>query len=253
VKQFSNMGSRLSLTSAVLRMRSGLSTVPEDGYVSISSTDPPFSIKLRLGPVPAQSSGGIGGWNSTERPQRKAASEWTGTPLESLVVQVLLDGLAGDSQVEEEIEFLKLLALPASSISGTKDDEPPVLTLAGMVPHGRKRWVLNDIEWDAEDVIWNDLRRVRQFAVLTFLEYSPARPIRVQRPAQKAKKASKTRTVVSKKNDTVASIVKRELRPKTGASLKSYISKVKKLNSIRSSKTALQQGRKIKLPAQGGK
>lgn len=228
---------------------------PEAGHVSILSTDPPVAMKLRLGATTAQVQGGVGGWSQVERPRRKAATEWSGLPLETLTVHVLLDGYIGSVQVETEVALLKSLATPGGHTFGVTapDTEPPVLRLGGMVPHGNKQWVLNDIAWDEEDVVWAGLHRVRQFAVLTFLEYSDGSPLKVKRPTAAKKSGEKTRTITAKKGDTVEKIVKRELKPKTGAAFKKAVAKVKKLNKIRDAKFVLKQGRKIKLPAKGEK
>jgi len=236
--------------------KSAVMPLPETGHVSILSSDPPIAVKLKLGPTPSQTQGGLGGWNANDRPRRKAASEWTGTPLETLTVSIVLDGFWGSGlPVEGNIAVLKSLASPGGLSFGEipPDVEPPVLRLGGMVPHGNKQWVLNDIAWDEEDTIWIGLQRFRQYAILNFLEYDAAAPIKTKRPTSASSGGTKTRTISARKGDTVAEIVRRELKPKTGAALRSAIVKVKALNSIRSSKKVLKAGTKVKLPTSGAK
>lgn len=230
-------------------------TLPKEeaGWLSVLSTSPPVAMKIALGPAPASVSGGVGGWQSADRPRRRAATEWQSSPIEVLEVQVVFDGLSTGFAIDGDIARLKSLGVPGGVTFGALpiDVEPPVLRLGGNVPHGGKKWVLNDIAWDSEDVVWIGLQRFRQFANLTFMEYRPATPVKTKRAASTKAPAGKTRTVKAKKDDTLAKIAKREMKPKTGAALKKALVAMKKLNGIRSSKTVLKTGRAVKLPRSG--
>lgn len=142
-------------------------------------------------------SGGAGGWEAVSRPRRKAAAEWGGTELWSLVLPLLVTGVESsrghDSSVEGDVR-----ALLAIARKHPKTGQPPILTVSGpvRVPSPRMRWVIQGFEWG--DQIRNTAgRRVQQYVTVTLLEYeeaavllSPAKAAK-SRNAGKGKKATK--------------------------------------------------------------
>lgn len=120
-------------------------------------------------------SGGVGGWSTVDRPRRRAAAEWSGTPLWQLKVPLRLDGMdyrGGASLISVEPEVERLISW------GTKQDatgEPVVLLADGplKIPARNPAWVIQDVAWGKE---WRrpDRHRIAQEITLTLLEHAVA-------------------------------------------------------------------------------
>lgn len=129
--------------------------------------------------------GGIGGWESLERPRNTPATAWVSTPAKTLQIPLLLDGrdaLPGfDQRVESLCRQLERWGQPTG-----KTDEPPVLRVDGLVRiDTASRWVLQDIAWGAY-VIDDNRQRIVQALTVTLLEYARAELV-----ASRAKRARK--------------------------------------------------------------
>lgn len=120
---------------------------------------------------PAELDGGPGGWLFTDRPRRRPAAEWAGSPGLTVVLPLLLDRLAARASIEPELALVWSWGYP---VPGT--DEPPVLELVGRLPvPATSRWVLGGIDW-GEHLRRGaaDTDRVQQELALTLMEYSAA-------------------------------------------------------------------------------
>lgn len=130
--------------------------------------------------------GGVGGWESLDRPRNRPATAWVGTPAKVIELPLLLDGReAGGPGVDQVIEGscrrLERWGLPTQ-----KTGEPDVLSVTGLVRvDTATRWVIQDLAWGPY-VIDDSGQRVAQAVVVTLLEYARAELV-----ASRAKRARK--------------------------------------------------------------
>lgn len=141
-------------------------------------------------------SGGVGGWESLDRPRSSAAAAWVGTPPKTLELPLLLEGreaggVGVDRVVEGSCRRLERWGLPTG-----RTGEPDVLRINGMVRvSSSSRWVIQDIAWGEYEV--NDAgQRVMQALTLTLLEREA-----VDLVASRAKRARKRRQAKNKQQD----------------------------------------------------
>lgn len=187
--------------------------------------------------------GGVGGWAKVGRPRRLSLTDWVGADGYEMSVPVVFDGLAEDRSVERPIARLERLGRrPAGN------DHPPILTLAGPLPHTELAWVLQNVEWGASERR-EDGQRIRQFATLVFWQHIDP-DITIQRKKSPAKRAQdrrkegkkkSNRTYTVKRGDTLASIAARKL----GAAKRWR--EIADLNNIRDPKK-IKVGRVLRLP-----
>lgn len=132
-------------------------------------------------------SGGVGGWESLDRPRNTPATAWVGTPAKTLELPLLLDGREAfpgfDLPVEGDCRRLERWGLPTG-----KTGEPDVLQVDGLVRVATAdRWVIQDITWGEYEV--NEAaQRVMQVVTLSLLQYARAELV-----ASRAKRARKRR------------------------------------------------------------
>lgn len=129
--------------------------------------------------------GGVGGWESLDRPRNTAATAWVGTPAKTLELPLALDGreiVPGvDFVIEGGCRHLEQWGLPAG-----KAGEPPVLQVDGLVRVASEdRWVIQDLAWGAYVVDANG-QRIYQAVTVTLLQY-----VRAELVASRAKRARK--------------------------------------------------------------
>ena len=146
-----------------------------------------------------------GGWVETARPLAKAVPEWTGKPLDRLVVPVLLDEWDTDGSVQGASDTLKgWLRRPGGR------ETPPTLTCRGpRLPLDTTgfEWVLEALEWGSDQLFSAAGELCRQDVVVTLMEQSSEPPdvVRVQvRPRPRA-------IVLARQADTLEKIARREL------------------------------------------
>lgn len=165
---------------------------------------------------PWKLTGGVGGWEQYDRARRDQAVEYVGTPGRVLTGPVIFDGMEAqktgerprDDSVEDDIIALEALGRPTTATS-----QPPVLQLAGPVPHRDRRWVLQSIDWDdAPEGRPGDGQRVQQRATLTFFEYEPGSTTLSPAKRAAAGKPKKTtvKTVLVRSGDDLRDIAARE-------------------------------------------
>lgn len=120
--------------------------------------------------------GGVGGWESLDRPGRGAMTAWGGTPGVSWTLPLSLDGMHDDRDevVERECALLDSWGRPLAG-----EDRPPALVVNARVGRApaTARWVIQAISWGAQIRNASD-ERIRQDLELTLLEYVPGRVLK---------------------------------------------------------------------------
>lgn len=131
-------------------------------------------------------SGGVGGWETLDRPRNTPATAWVGTPAKTLELPLLLDGreaggIGIDQVVEGACRRLERWGMPTG-----KTGQPDILRVDGLVRvSSASRWVIQDIAWGEYEV--NEAaQRVMQVLTLTLLEHEAAEL--VQSRAKRARK-----------------------------------------------------------------
>lgn len=130
--------------------------------------------------------GGIGGWESIERPRDTAATAWVATPPKTLELPLQLEGRDGAGPGRDQVVEGLCRQVERWGSPTQKTGEPPVLQVAGLPRVDKSdRWVLQDITW-GEYVVNAGGQRVYQQLTLSLLEFSKAEL--VKSPAKKARK-----------------------------------------------------------------
>jgi len=121
-----------------------------------------------------QPTGGVGGWEITDRAGRRPMTGWVGVPGLQWILPLSFDGGPAELSVENAIQTLTSWGQPTG-----KNDAPPELrvwTNLGRVPQ-RIKWVIQDIEW--LDQVRNAAeQRTRQDINLTLVQYIPGRVLK---------------------------------------------------------------------------
>jgi len=130
----------------------------------------------------SRGSSGVGGWQIVDRPRRKASTEWTDYAPWQLTLPLILEGY--DTSVEAQIAVVESWDVPPSG-----GLQPPVLGIAGPIPHHDLQWVLYSADWkdSLKDPATGE--RTQQTVDVVLWEYSPASTT-VMTPAQAAQQAT---------------------------------------------------------------
>lgn len=221
--------------------------------VTLTPVDPagkPLSVELS---DRAQVAGGVGGWDTIDRPRATQAVEYTGTPLRTLTLPIVLTGLAADGHVGPDVAIESgITKVEACSRRTAATGQPPIFTVAGPVRHLGLRYVVSGVEWDNDTYQADDTgARTQQFGTLSLTQYAAATVLVVRDPVKKARKKKKdagkgsgkrARTVTVRPGDTLGKIAAREL----GAAKRWR--EIATLNGIRDPDN-VRAGRVLKLPA----
>lgn len=213
--------------------------------VTLTPVDPrgkPLTVELT---DRVQVSGGVGGWETSDRPRLTQVMEWAGTPLRTLAVPIGLSGMADapgerDTDVETTMTQVEALGRPTKATG-----QPPVLTVAGPFRHLGLRYVVVALEWDEDTYIAGAHgKRLQQFGILTLQQYVAADVLvtPTKKARKKTKKGKRARTVTVRAGDTLAKIAARELH-----AAKRW-KEIATLNGIRDG-DSLRAGRVLKLPS----
>lgn len=130
----------------------------------------------RSGGSSASASSGGGGWQVVDRALQRASTEWLDYYPMVLSGKVILDG--GElpaASIEVQIAIMESWELPAP---GTTPPRPPILWIAGPVPHTTSTWwVLSKLAFTGGDTGSirdpNTGQRTQQWISLELTEYSP--------------------------------------------------------------------------------
>lgn len=154
-----------------------------------------------IGPVKRTAASG---WQETTRPLMKATPEWTGKPLERLVLPILLDAWDEDGSVQGSLDtLLGLMARPGGQPT------PPTVTCRGprLPVDAAARWVVEAVDIGDDVLFTTSGDLARQDVVVTLMEQPADRPtvLRIS--------SARPRTItLAKAGDTLEKIARRELR-----------------------------------------
>lgn len=155
--------------------------------ITISPMTPPLDpIAFGLGEGKSDAST-MSNWEIVARPKRKGLTDWTGQDPYRLGVPILIDGFVEDRSVEPEIEYLRRLErVPYDTVDG--DRHPAVCRVAGPLPLVGLQWVIEQVEWGDEIRRASDGVRVRQAAIVHFLEFVNAQLLVEESAAKRAQR-----------------------------------------------------------------
>lgn len=151
-----------------------------------SVEEPNYYFKTWLGPTLPTVSGGHGGWEEVARPKRGAIANYKGTPLYTVKIEVVFDGILTNQEVSRGPDGAIVVDDEASvegplrqlSAMGGRNERlgrPPIVSYRGGVPGAGRLWVVNDLERGECIRRWHDGAIIRQFMTITFLEFSFAK------------------------------------------------------------------------------
>lgn len=151
--------------------------------------------------------GGFGGWDIVERPKRKSVTRWKGQDPRTLDLPILFDGLVNDEDQEDDIAKLIDMSQPDSAFN----TPPPTVAIQGLTMGNSYSWVIQDISWDTEGVIWDHRDgegavRLRQGATVSLLEFVDDQVILTQPTPVIWKKKAPTKPITTKQHDTLGSL-----------------------------------------------
>lgn len=130
-------------------------------------------------------SGGVGGWETLDRPRRPVAAAWVGGTEKTVDLPLLLNGVeAGGRGIDRSVESA-CATLESWGRAHRVTGEPPILRVSGLPTISpNARWVIQSIDW-GEYLVDGAGQRIQQSLGLTLLQYLPAQL--VKGPAAKAR------------------------------------------------------------------
>jgi hypothetical protein len=134
-------------------------------------------------------SGGVGGWETLDRPRRASAAGWVGLPSKTIALPLILDGMeAGGRGIDRAVEA-DCATVTSWGKPHRKTGQPPILQVRGTTTVSTQdRWVVQDIAWGPYITNRNG-KRVQQELTITLLQYVEASIVRG--PAAKARNRQK--------------------------------------------------------------
>lgn len=210
---------------------------------------PGRTLVLALDPVAVTPGAGVGGWQEVTHPKRASSTEWTGTPLRTLTVDLLVDAYRAGDDVEEACRVLDVWGRVQPG-----HDEPVVVEFSWgrWTPY---RWVIQDVSYG--DALHDEHgNRTRQAVTVELLEHREA--VLGLRPAQRATPTparnspglpssgptptASGRTYTVRAGDTLSRIAQRELGDAA------RWPELARLNNLRDP-DRIQAGQTLRLPA----
>lgn len=182
---------------------------PRSGLIKVVCATGAQLTLIRNGDI--DGSGGVGGWQTSERVLREDADWWKSIPKSTRTLPCLLDiDATGGPSLERRLQVLYAMGQPDG-----ENDPPPVRLLGDVDPIARAaRWKLDDIKLGAElfrEDSPTELRR--QELTLELSTYSPARgvsQVSVKRTRDSSGKRRR-RTISARAGDTLRAIAVRQL------------------------------------------
>ena len=143
------------------------------------------------------------GWTETGRPLAKAMPEWTGKPLDRVVLPLLLDGWPDGSMQTAVDTLMGLMRRPAKAAT------PPVVVCRGpRLPFDAARqWVVESVEWGDGQLFTVDGRLARQDVTVTLMESPDDEPTVVKVRGNPTTR----RIILAAPGDTLERVARREL------------------------------------------
>ena len=149
--------------------------------VTLTSSRPVLSITAWMGRNPPAITGGYGGWQSRPRPRRQSLTVFQGNEPYQMDLPLMLDGFADDRSVQAQISTLERMGRPVADW-----EEPPIVTVSGVVPHTDLTWVVNDLKFG--DSVRNEKGAiVRQEITVSLLRYVAEDRVSTKSSAAKAR------------------------------------------------------------------
>lgn len=166
------------------------------------------SVPMILNAEPDRS-GGVGGWQATERAQRRPGKWWSSTPDDTMSLDCTLDvDVFPGTSIEDHLRALRDMGQPTGQL-----DEPPSLKVHGDVWADDRNvtWVITDVKLGAR--LWNSDGTLRRQQVSVDLERFDAieevEAIKVTSTRKKGER--RRRTISALQGDTLRTIALREL------------------------------------------
>ena len=139
--------------------------------VRIVAQSPAIDITVPMGDGASMPTGGLGGWEEVPRYDDLPMTDWSGQPLLTEDVPLLLNGLERNESQEREWNTIKKLGRDPNG----DERKPPVFRVYGPVEYPGKAWVLpaNGIEVREKTTRPGSGEILRVEFVLHLLEYMP--------------------------------------------------------------------------------
>lgn len=138
-------------------------------YVTFTS-DSKLTFTVLVGEQSPVIVGGHGGWEVVDRPKRKGMTRFKGKDPYKQDIAIRFDGFL--DQISQETDIRTLMRMDASPALETP---PPLITLDGFALRTDLTWVIDNIDWDSQNVIWDVVGgirvRLRQDATVHLMEY----------------------------------------------------------------------------------
>lgn len=182
--------------------------------ITLSTTSPALRVSVLRGDAPPTITGGYGGWDTVARPRRQSLTVWNGRDPFTMTFDLIFDAYIAGTSVETPVSILERMALPPRAGA-----EPPIVRVAGALPHKDLTWVIatDGLAWG--DSLWSPRGfRTRQAVTVKLLRYVAPDRIQDGTAASRARdKAAGTgrnphaASVTVASGDTAVSIAAREL------------------------------------------
>ncbi len=159
--------------------------------------------------APPERSGGVGGWQRSERQRRRSASWFGAQPDDTMSLEIAFDAnaLPGDRTIEQRLRVLREMG----TAEGGQD--PPSIEISGDIwdfDQGLD-WVMEDMSL-GERVFYSDGEFLRQHVTVAFVRFQAIDEIdAVKIRPTRGKNSRRRRTVTSRGGDTLRAVSLREL------------------------------------------
>jgi hypothetical protein len=183
--------------------------MPRGGMITL---DPSVGSQLTMiVNAPPDRSGGVGGWQSTDRARQRPSKWWGSQPGDTLSWDLTIDLYAiGGPSVERRLVVLREMGLARG------DDDPPTIKITGDVwpRDAGMTWVMQNVTLGARQLGAGGAI-IQQQVTVDLERFDPTPTIAGVGPRSArgsgGKKKRRNRTVRSRQNDTVRAIALREL------------------------------------------
>jgi hypothetical protein len=134
------------------------------------TSDSNLSVTVLLDANSPYITGGYGGWEIIDRPKRVGLTRYRGREPFRQDISILFDGAANEDSQEINISDLSRMAEQPGALQ-----PPPTVRIDGTVLREDLVWVIENITWDSNNVMWSYAGgtpfRIRQSAVVHLLQF----------------------------------------------------------------------------------
>lgn len=200
---------------------------PPVGWARLTAEDDPrLSVLCELDDGHPHPDQGYGGHDEVDRPGNVALTPWRGFKPTRVPLRLYVDDFATERSIEDAMDILEALAGRGKRRTGRTTGvyaRPPrvIVHTGGLMRYDAhhfsdERWFVDDLEWDQDDTIVNDVGNVVRVPVTATLLQAVSddrlqdRLLATRRRLQAQSPRSRRRYTV-KEGDTVISIARREL------------------------------------------